>query len=407
MECDCYLRNIHDLLSDGKTPYERRFGMPFNGPVIPFGAMVEHHQISAKDLSRVHQFGPKILPGMFLGHVLYAGRKWKRDIMIADIEELEEMDASEIHARRLNAKEVLTPMERVNFIFSVADGTVKNPGRDRRLRPYTWIRDRPERGEDQEVFRGESDGLFSPNPFQDDSTRDDAEAQNDFCLLREISFIVITWNPWSNCTCRKRRIISYSDEVHRRYQNNTYITGRIVRKTDWWLLERRWRKRIIWCMDRHHKIPHFERKATWRIFMVGVEDWRRNKQPQDPIMYGRVCGSISLMQRKAKRNKNWAVEKPKLDHARQLRGILFVEPDDAEFRHIIKNARRKLEVPMPAAMPCKTPTTCRGETCRSIEKKKNADETMRVRLEGVPHRHHEDHISAKRNKFSEPLQFGT
>ena len=32
MECHCYLRNIQDLLSDGKTPHERRFGMPFNGP---------------------------------------------------------------------------------------------------------------------------------------------------------------------------------------------------------------------------------------------------------------------------------------------------------------------------------------------------------------------------------------
>ena len=41
MECYCYLRNIQDLLSDGKTPYERRFGIPFNGTVIPFGAMVE------------------------------------------------------------------------------------------------------------------------------------------------------------------------------------------------------------------------------------------------------------------------------------------------------------------------------------------------------------------------------
>ena len=77
MECDCYLRNIHDLLSDGKTPYEWRFGMPFNGPVIPFGVMVEHNQISAKDLSRVHQFGPKILPGMFLGHVLYSIEGWR------------------------------------------------------------------------------------------------------------------------------------------------------------------------------------------------------------------------------------------------------------------------------------------------------------------------------------------
>ena len=34
--CYRFLRNIQDLLSDGKTPYERRFGMPFNRPVIPF-----------------------------------------------------------------------------------------------------------------------------------------------------------------------------------------------------------------------------------------------------------------------------------------------------------------------------------------------------------------------------------
>ena len=44
--------------------------------------------------------------------------------MVADIEELEEMDASELHARRVNAKEVLTPMKGDNF-FPVEDGTVK------------------------------------------------------------------------------------------------------------------------------------------------------------------------------------------------------------------------------------------------------------------------------------------
>ena len=79
--------------------------MPFNGLVIPFGAMVEYHPISAKDQSGLHQFGPKVLPGIFLGYVLYAGGIWKGDIVVADIEELEQMDASDIHARRLNAKE--------------------------------------------------------------------------------------------------------------------------------------------------------------------------------------------------------------------------------------------------------------------------------------------------------------
>ena len=119
--------------------------------------------------------------------------------MIADIEELEQMDASELHARRLNAKEVLSPMKGDNFIFPVADGTVKTPGRDRCLRPSTLIRDHPERGEEQEVFRGESDGLSSPTPLQDDSTRDDAEAKNDFWSIAGDFFY-----PESNCTCRKK-----------------------------------------------------------------------------------------------------------------------------------------------------------------------------------------------------------
>ena len=37
MECYTYLRNVTDSLSDGKTPYERRFGQQFNGPIILFG----------------------------------------------------------------------------------------------------------------------------------------------------------------------------------------------------------------------------------------------------------------------------------------------------------------------------------------------------------------------------------
>ena len=73
MECYTYLRNIQDLLSDGKTPYERRFGEPFKGPIIPFGSLVECHPTTAKDQSRIHELGKKVLPGLFLGYALYAG----------------------------------------------------------------------------------------------------------------------------------------------------------------------------------------------------------------------------------------------------------------------------------------------------------------------------------------------
>ena len=70
MECYTYLRNVTDLLSDGKTPCERRFGQPFKGPIIPFGSLIEYHTVTAKDQSRIHQFGKKVSPGLFLGYAL-------------------------------------------------------------------------------------------------------------------------------------------------------------------------------------------------------------------------------------------------------------------------------------------------------------------------------------------------
>ena len=128
MECHTYLRNIQDLSSDGKTPYERRFGQPYEGPIIPFGSLVEYYPISAKDQSRIHQFGKKVLPGLFLGYALYAGRLGKGDIMVADIEELETMDASEIYSERLNAKEEIFPKENGKFIFPTANGRITLSG---------------------------------------------------------------------------------------------------------------------------------------------------------------------------------------------------------------------------------------------------------------------------------------
>ena len=176
VECYTYLRNVTDLLSDGKTPYERRFGKPFGGPVIPFGSLVEYHPITAKDQSRIHQFGKKVLPGLFLGYALYAGGIWKGDVLIADLEELETMDASEIYSKRLNAKEVIFPKEG-EFIFPIADGRIRTSGGNQDLRTSTLIRHRPIQGESNIDFLGESEGSF-PQPH--DSLPVAGEAMNDF-----------------------------------------------------------------------------------------------------------------------------------------------------------------------------------------------------------------------------------
>ena len=46
---------------------------------------------------------------------------------------------------------------------------------------------------------------------------------------------------------------------------------------------------------------------------------------------------------KRKAKQKWAVEKPKLDDARRLRGIYFIDSENKEFKDIMMNARRKLE----------------------------------------------------------------
>ena len=177
MECYTSLRNVTNLLSDGKKPYERRFRQPFKGPIILFGSLVEYHPIAAKDQSRIHQFGKKALPGLFPGYALYARRIWKGDVLVADLEELETMDASEIYSKRLNAKKVRFPEEKGEFIFPIADGRIKPLGGDQDLRTSTLIRQRPTRGESRRYSLGESEGSLPP---LHDSFPDAGEAINDF-----------------------------------------------------------------------------------------------------------------------------------------------------------------------------------------------------------------------------------
>ena len=62
-------------------------------------------------------------------------------MFVADIEELETMDASEIYSQRLNAKEVIFPKENGKFVFPAADGRITLSGCDQELRILTLTRD--------------------------------------------------------------------------------------------------------------------------------------------------------------------------------------------------------------------------------------------------------------------------
>ena len=200
MECYTYLRNVTDLLSE----------QPFEEPIIPFGSLVECHPIIAKDQSRIDQFGKKVFLGLLLGYALYAGRIWEGDVLIADLEELETMDASEIYSKRLNAKEMIFPKQG-EFIFPIADGRIKTLGGDQELKTSTLVRHRPIQGESNIDFFGESKGSLQDSH---DSFPDAGDAMNDF------------WSMSGHFLCRhhvelrvktlraERRIIPHSTKRH-------------------------------------------------------------------------------------------------------------------------------------------------------------------------------------------------
>ena len=154
-------------------------------------------------------------------------------------------------------------------------------------------------------------------------------------------------------------------------------------------------------MDRLHKIYSRIQKPPEGYTWCGerLARKRSTSRPDDicPDMWKHMSDAA-----KKKAKQKWAIEKPKLDNARQLTGIYFIEPDHEEFKPIMKAARRKLEVPMPAAMPCKIPIKSSGRQTVTLGKRKtkyacvaDADESTRPRPEGAGQKPHQDRITAK------------
>ena len=394
MECYTYLRNVTDLLSDGKTPYERRFGQPFKGPIIPFGSLVEYHPITAKDQSRIHQFGKKVLPGLFLGYALYAGGIWKGDVLIADLEELETMDASEIYSKRLNAKEVIFPKQG-EFIFPIADGRIKTPGGDQELRTSTLVRHRPIQGEGHIDFLGESEGSL-PQPH--DSLPVAGEAMNDF------------WSMSGSFIYRHHvepRVKLYSPREESFPIPLKYID---VTRTTHTNLDVKQEKRIddYWNIDGSRDLSDpwtgftqftlLEEKAPDGYMWSGERLTRKQLTSRPDHLWPELWKSMGK-HAKLKEKQKWSEEKIHLENARKLRGIYFIDPEDTEFKETIKNARKKLETSVAPAMPCKIVKNCGSGASNKIQTKLacilEANESTRMRMGNSIPPNHEDHIAGK------------
>ena len=207
MECYTYLRNVTDLLSDW---------------TIPFGSLVEYHPITAKDQSRIHQFGKKVLPGLFLGYALYARRIWKGDVPVADLEELETMDASEIYSKKTQCERGdISPRKR-RLNFSNRRWTNQTP----------WRRSRPENIhlDTAATNSKRKSPWFSWRIRRVSSTTSRLVSGcrwSDKWLLVHVGKLHIPPSRWtqSQTLLAERRVIPYSTEIHWRFQNYTYEFG--------------------------------------------------------------------------------------------------------------------------------------------------------------------------------------
>ena len=104
---------------------------------------------------------------------------WKGDILKADLEDLDKLNASEIYPRRINAKEVLISQMGEEFIFHGAEGTAKLSGRDNEFREPTPRREQTVR---RKYFSRELQGELGE--LQPTESIDDAEARADFWSIQ-------------------------------------------------------------------------------------------------------------------------------------------------------------------------------------------------------------------------------
>ena len=230
----------------------------------------------------------------------------------------------------------------------IAYGTVKLSGGDQVLRTSTLIRDRPDHFETHRSMMVKP-GMIS-GPFH------------------AIFYLPSSHGTQSQTVRAERRIISYSTEIYRRYQDYRYILRWNAGEEHQWLFEHWWRSRIVRYMGSFHKIHCIEWKTTRWMYMVQEET---DKKTNDLQTRHFVTRDLERYVWSVQANKNTKVGYRKTD-ARQSQKIVcifVIDPDDGEFKDIMKNARRKLKIPMPAAMLCKLQRETYRETCRVEEHK--------------------------------------
>jgi len=66
----CFMQNVIATGGD-KSPWELRFGSKFDGPLVPFGCLVDYWNGPRKKNKEGLRFDPTSSPGLFLGYAIH------------------------------------------------------------------------------------------------------------------------------------------------------------------------------------------------------------------------------------------------------------------------------------------------------------------------------------------------
>ena len=264
-------------------------------------------------------------------------------MLIADLEELETMDASEFYSKRLNAKEVVFPKQG-EFIFPIADGRIKTLGGGQDLRT-SLNRPRPFQGESNIDFLGESEGTLPP---PQDSFLDAGETINDFWSMSG-SFIyrhhveprVKLYSPREESFAIPLKYI----DVTRTTLTNLDVKQE-KRIDDYWNVDGSRDLSDPWTGFTQFLLCEKKKLPTDFCGPGGLTRKQLTSRPDHP--WPELWKSMGK-HAKLKEKQKWSEEKIHLDNARKLRGIYFIENEDKEFKETIKNARKKMETPVAAS----------------------------------------------------------
>ena len=245
---------------------------------------------------------------------------WKGDTMVADIQELETMNASEIYSERLSAKEVIFSLPKWKNPFSVADGRVKFVGRDqagtenihldtgppnsrRRSKRFSW-----------RIRRG----LHLLHLKTHIRMPVKLEMISGPC--QEASYTAIALNPESNFTRREKN--------HSLLHWNTLMYPELLIQI--WMSSKRNASMIIGIsMDQELCLilGQVSLSSLYQVRHLGGT-WQNGKRHPGQIIYGQNCGE----------EWQWM-----LSWGRGINGQLK-NPNslDSEFKEIIKKCKRKI-----------------------------------------------------------------